>query len=186
MMKRWNGRTGMFAVCLAGGVMWLAACGPAPQPQEEAQQPTEEEILAATLMAPTVRPAVSVNELMVALIDHAAHEIWNSPVTPPETEREWTILEYHAIQLSGAATLISLGGSGEADPGWARLPAWAEYSQAMQDAGMAALAAAQRRDVDALSSIADNLTPTCEGCHAEVKPDLPTEGVIHMPPVLNH
>ncbi len=180
MLKHWKGRLGVLGVCLASAV-WLAGCGPGPQPQEEAQQPTEEEILAATLMAPTARPSVSVNELMVALVDHAAHEIWNAPVTPPQTENEWLSLEYHAVQLAGAATLISLGGSGEADPGWARLPAWAEHAQALQDSAMAAHAAAQSHSVGALSQIADDLTTTCEACHNEFKPDSPTEGLIHMP-----
>lgn len=181
MTNDWNGRKRMLGACLTVSMVWMAGCGSATPPQEEVAQPTVEEIAAATLVAPTVRPSVSVNELMVSLVDHAAHVIWNAPVTPPETDEEWTLLEYHAMQLAGASTLISMGGTGEADPGWARLPAWADYAQEMQDAGMAALTAAQSQDVDSLQAIADDLTPTCEGCHLEFKPDLPTEGLVHMP-----
>ena len=171
----------VFGVCVGGSLAWLSACGPNTQPQEGAQQPTQQEIQAATLLAPTVPPAVSVNALMVAFVDHAAHEIWNAPMKPPQSDQGWTELEYHAIQLAASGTLISVGGSGPSDPGWARLPAWRQYAQAMTDAGVKALGAARGRDVKALSTIGDELTPTCEGCHKEFKPDAPTEGLLHSP-----
>lgn len=174
-------RSGVKAVCIGVSVVWLSACGPSPQPQEEARQPTPEEIQAATLMAPTVPPAVSVNAVMVAQVDHSAHEIWDVPLMPPKTDDDWTQLEYHAIQLAAAGTLISLGGSGPSDPGWARLPAWRQYAQTMTDSGVAAISAARGKDVKAFETIGNDLTPTCEGCHKEFKPDAPTEGLLHTP-----
>jgi hypothetical protein len=69
-------------------------------------------------------------------------------------------------------------------------PAFNDWVQGAVETGLARrglmLAAARSQNVDTLSSIVDNLTSTCEGCHAEFKPDLPTEEVVHMPPVLNH
>lgn len=132
-------------------------------------------------MAPTVPPAVSVNALMVALVDHAAHEIWDVPLMPPKSDQDWTQLEYHAIQLAASGTLISVGGSGPSDPGWARLPAWRQYAQAMTDSGVKAIGAARSKDLKAFETIGDALTPTCEGCHKEFKPDAPTEGLLHTP-----
>ena len=41
---------------------------------------------------------------MVALIDHASHEIWEVAETPPESDAGWGQLEYHAIQLTAAGT----------------------------------------------------------------------------------
>ena len=174
-------RLGVFGVCVGGSLVWLSACGPSPQPQEETRQPTQQEIQEATLIAPTVPPAVSVSALMVALVDHAAHEIWDVPLMPPKSDQDWTQLEYHAIQLAASGTLISVGGSGPSDPGWARLPAWRQYAQSMTDSGVKAIGAARSRDVKAFETIGNALTPTCEGCHKEFKPDAPTEGLLHTP-----
>jgi CRP/FNR family cyclic AMP-dependent transcriptional regulator len=33
----------------------------------------------------------------------------------------------------------------------------------------------------ALRSAGDTLVDVCEGCHEEFKPDLPTEGILHVP-----
>jgi len=126
-----------------------------------------------------VLPAVSVNALMVALTDHSAHVIWDVAETRPQTDHEWLELEYHAIQLAGAGTLISLGGTGPADAGWARLPGWTRFAQDLTDGGVAALAAARARNVDGILAAGDDIVATCEGCHKEFKPEVPTEGLLH-------
>ena len=160
--------------------MFVAACSTGPQ-EDTATQPTAQEIEDATRLAPSVAPAVSVNALMVAIVDHAAHEIWDVSVTAPANEFEWTQLEYHAIQLAASGTFISMGGSGPADAGWAALPAWQEFSQQLTDVGKRAIGAARSRSVGALEEIGDDLVATCEGCHQEFKPDLPTEGLVPGP-----
>jgi hypothetical protein len=132
-------------------------------------------------MAPTVPPAVSVNALMVSSVDHAAHAIWDAGVEPPQTDEDWLELEYHSIQLAGLGTLLSIGGSGPADPGWARLPDWKRYTQEMSDEGVTALAAARAKDLDTIRSVGDALVATCVNCHKEFKPEVPTEGLVHTP-----
>ena len=173
---------GTVAVMLSSAVLMLSACGSAPEPAPEPrEQPDAQTIQDATSMAQAVRPAVSINALMVSSIDHAAHVLWDAAAEPPASDLEWLELEYHAIQLAAMGTMISLGGTGPADPGWARLPSWAGYSQQMADVGTVALDAARGMNTEAISAAGDNLVEICETCHMEFKPDSPTEGLTHTP-----
>jgi cytochrome c556 len=53
------------------------------------------------------------------------------------------------------------------------------FKLVMADAGAAALAAANARNLDALVAANGQVVESCEGCHKEFKPDLPTEGIVH-------
>ena len=123
----------------------------------------------------------SVNALMVALVDHAAHEIWEAGSAATLTGRDWQTVEQHAIQLVASGTLISLGGTGREDSGWVTSPAWQEYARDLADGGLAALAAARTADQGALKEAGDRIIDTCFGCHEMFKPDAPTEGLMHVP-----
>ncbi len=125
---------------------------------------------------------VSVNSLMVTMIDHSAHYIWDyAALEETMMEEEWLSVEYYAIQLAAAGPLITLGGTGEFDMGWASLPTWREYSRDMSNAAMKALNAAQIQDKALLQTAGDELLTSCLGCHNDFKPEVPTEGVIHDP-----
>jgi hypothetical protein len=128
-----------------------------------------------------VPPATSVNALMVALVDHAAHEIWEAGSAPTLTGRDWQSVEQHAIQLVAAGTLVSLGGTGPRDEERAMNPAWQEWSRALSRSGLATLAAVQKTDQRALHAAGESLIDTCFGCHDAFKPDAPTEGLMHVP-----
>ena len=119
--------------------------------------------------------------MMVGFVDHAGHVLWDvaDETKAPKTDKDWGELEHHAIQMAAAGTLIALGGTGPADPGWANLPAWQTYSQQLSDGGLAALSAVRRKDRGALLKAGDQIVQTCESCHKEFKPELPTEGLVH-------
>ena len=125
--------------------------------------------------------STSINALMVALVDHSAHEIWNLGAEETLTVQDWQAVEQHAIQLVASGTLISLGGTGIADAGWVTAPAWQEWSQRLTDASSAALAAARNADQGALHAAGEMLIEACQGCHLAFKPELPTEGLTHVP-----
>ncbi|MGI9258492.1 MAG: hypothetical protein ACR2QQ_06640, partial [Gammaproteobacteria bacterium] len=125
--------------------------------------------------------STSINAMMVALVDHSAHEIWEAGSAATLTSQEWQIAEQHAIQLAASGTLIALGGTGVADLGWVAAPEWQQWSQRMTEAALAARTAIQDTDQDALSNAGSTLIDTCEGCHQVFKPDIPTEGMTHVP-----
>lgn len=125
---------------------------------------------------------VSINALMVTLIDHSAHYIWDYSVLEREiTTDEWRTIEYYAIQLAGSGPLITLGGSGTLDNTWARSPDWLRYSQDMSAGAMLALDASKAKDKTMLLNAGNVLIESCEGCHRAFKPDVPTEGMTHQP-----
>ena len=126
--------------------------------------------------------SISINALMVGMVDDVAHDIWeggNKKTTL--TDREWSVISEHAIQLQAAATLVSLGGTGEADKGWVTSPAWQDWSRKLRDSGVTVKRAVDSKNQMALRSAGDALVDTCEGCHKQFKPDLPTEGLLHIP-----
>jgi len=125
---------------------------------------------------------VSINALMVTLIDHSAHYIWDySAMNRRITDEEWQTVEYYAIQLAGSGPLITLGGAGDMDNAWVTSPVWTALSRDMTNAAMKALEAAGEKDKLKLGLAGDDLVDSCEGCHEAFKPTLPTEGILHQP-----
>jgi len=118
---------------------------------------------------------------MVALVDHAGHALWDveKDGKAPKTDGAWEDITHHATQLAAAGALIQLGGTGVNDLVWTQAPNWQKYSQALSDAGMAALKAAESKNFDALVMANGQLVDACESCHKEFKPDLPSEGITH-------
>ncbi|HEY0962573.1 MAG TPA: hypothetical protein VGE69_09465 [Pseudomonadales bacterium] len=141
--------------------------------------------LASTANAAEAEPLdmpVSINALMVTFIDHAAHHIWDyGSMERDIRDDEWRIIEYYAIQLAAAGPAITLGGTGEFDMAWMDSPAWTEHARNMSTIAQQAIVAAQDQDKTMLRAVGNDLTDSCEGCHALFKPDLPTEGIDHNP-----
>jgi cytochrome c556 len=154
----------------------LASCStPAPVDEKPAAQPATE------AAAPPLRSPVSINAEMVTIVDHAGHQLWNveGPGNAPKTDAAWANVEEHATQLAAAGALISLAGAGINDVVWTNSAGWQKWSRALSDAGVAALKAAQEKNMDALVAANGKLVETCEGCHKEFKPELPSEGIVH-------
>ena len=125
---------------------------------------------------------VSVNALMVTMIDHSAHYIWDyAALEDMMLEEEWLAVEYYSIQLAAAGPLMTLGGTGELDNTWAISPQWLAYSMDMSNAAMKSLNAARLQDKSLLETAGDELLDACLACHRAFKPEVPTEGVIHDP-----
>ena len=131
---------------------------------------------------PHVALPISINAVMVSLVDQAAHEIWDGGNQDRDlTDREWLLIEQHSLQLAAAGTVISLGGTGPADRGWALSPAWQDWSRKLGVIALEAKQAVDAKSKVALRDAGDKLTDTCESCHKIFKPDLPTEGIMHQP-----
>ncbi len=131
--------------------------------------------------AEAVRLKTSINALMVALVDHAAHEIWEAASADRLTGRDWQVVEQHALQLVASGSLIALAGTGPQDGAWVSSPAWQEWARELTDGGLAALDAVQKSDQRALDAAGRAIVDTCFGCHDMFKPEAPTEGLLHVP-----
>jgi cytochrome c556 len=83
--------------------------------------------------------------------------------------------------LSASGQTIPLGGTGQADPAWAKSPAWKTYSQQLTDAGVDGFQAARNRNLVDLMKVNEQWLASCDSCHKEFKPESPTEGRVHDP-----
>jgi hypothetical protein len=155
----------------------LGAC--APKEPESAQATEPAPVVVAS--APTIKLPVSINAIMVALVDHASEPLWVDAYVAPTTEERWKEAEYNAYQVAVGGKLIMLEGTGPNDAAWIADPAWKSIADEMSAAGMEALAATQARNAAALNQAGDRLVAACEDCHKKFKPDLPTMGLYKSP-----
>ncbi|MEQ1582194.1 MAG: hypothetical protein ABL964_16520 [Steroidobacteraceae bacterium] len=132
---------------------------------------------AASPAAPTLH--VSLNAVMVALVDHASDPIFMAATKPPKTEEEWRELEYNAYLMTASASTIQLAGTGPNDKAWVAQPAWKSFAEEMGAAGLQALGMAQEKNVSAIEAVGNRLVEACEGCHKAFKPDIPSMGIMH-------
>lgn len=125
-------------------------------------------------------PDVSINEVMVAQIDHASHFIWDA-ANPDNaaSDVDWVEVEHHAIQLLSSRSAMTMGGSGVNDSMWVVQKSWRAFVDQMNDASVLALEAAKARNLSSLALAGDRLIGSCEGCHRQYKPSIPTEGLMH-------
>jgi cytochrome c556 len=65
---------------------------------------------------------------------------------------------------------------------WVAEDGWRTNAQLMSEAGRSAFAAARDRNLPALVEANGKLVATCEGCHKQFKPELPSEGIAHQRP----
>jgi len=87
-------------------LLTLAACSPKPQP--------------APTPPVTFKPAASIQDLMVSIVDPAADALWEAVSTEttasgvkenqPRTEQEWQAVRHHAIALQEAGNLLMMEG----------------------------------------------------------------------------
>ena len=142
----------------------------------------------------TLRPTVSIQDLMLSMIDPAADGIWESVATivthdgieerRPRTEEEWAPLQHEAVRLVEASNLLLMDGRAVARPGFRSenpgIELEPEEIQALIDedhdtwqrlvadyyaAARTILSAIEARDADRLFDEGGPLNTTCERCH---------------------
>jgi hypothetical protein len=135
-----------------------------------AERPASQPSVAATA---AYNPAVSLNEIMVYVVDTHANEIWDAAMKPPATEEEWKALNRAAVVLAASGGLTQVSGNAPNDQQWTAQKDWANHSQSLAAAGIAAVQAVRDRNHDELSKAGDQLVRTCIGCHREYRLDVP-------------
>ncbi len=162
------------AIVLGSAAVLLILAGCAPAPEKSAQQPAQ----------PEFKSAVPINDIMVSIIDHNAHVIWNaagdrSPGKPtaskysPKNDQDWHYLEHAATALAASGNMILIPGPPKADQDWVKDPEWRKLAQDVANAGAKAVAAVDHRSLEELGTAGDDLLVTCEACHKKFKPELP-------------
>ena len=159
------------------GATMLAGC----TPEKAAEQPQASAPATGIASEPKVTLPVSINAIMVSLVDHASEPLWLDAYQPPKDANGWREAEYNAYQMAVSGKLIQLAGTGPSDADWAADPQWQAFANDMSAAGMQALAASQAKDVTALDAAGDKLVASCESCHKAFKPGLTSMGIYKSP-----
>lgn len=163
------------------GLLWLAGCSGEQAPQPQATTGGETVSVTAAPQPPVeaqalTRLPVSLNSVMVALVNQAADPLWVAAWSNPQTDEEWRELERRAVQLELAGGLLSVPGTGPLDETWARNEGWKRWADQLRVAGSTAVGAVKTRDLQRISSVGDQIVEICEGCHLEFKLASPTGG----------
>lgn len=139
------------------------------------------------------RPIASIRELMESEVAPAADVIWNSVATVssedgfeekrPRTDEEWRTVRHNAVTLIEASNLLIMEGRKVAGPGAtprqpsepptadiekriaANRAGFIQFSHALQDAGMAALADIDAKNAEGLLDAGAKIDEACEACH---------------------
>ncbi len=154
----------------------LTACAPTKADAPPATTPT----VAAPATAQIKLP-VSMNAIMVALVDHASEPLWLDAYEPPTTADRWLEAQYNAYQMAISGKLIQLAGTGPNDADWVADPEWTKMSDELSAAGMDALQASMAQDAAMLNTAGDRLVAACEACHKQFKPGLTSMGIYKSP-----
>jgi hypothetical protein len=143
--------------------------------------------------APRFHPTATVQEVMDAIVDPAADDIWDAVATTvtvqgaeehrPQTDEAWLALRRRVIDLAEATNLLVIDGRRVArayvppdGPGvldsigvQARLDrspeAFAGFAFGLHEAALQALAAVDARDANALLKAGGRIDAACERCH---------------------
>jgi cytochrome c556 len=114
---------------------------------------------------------------MAGAINRSSNTIFGIAVSADRpTDEEWVRVGEAAIILTGAATLISIPGTGPRDAEWVANPRWRVLSSEMQAAAMAVGSASSRNDRNALTEATARLAQSCQSCHLEFSGRLVTSG----------
>ncbi|XOV83344.1 MAG: hypothetical protein ACFHXK_21150 [bacterium] len=122
------------------------------------------------------RLPVSLNTVMVAMVNQAADPLWVAAWRNPQSDADWRELERRAVQLELSGTLLAVPGTGPLDDQWVASPEWQNWAGALRQVGALAVEAVKVRDVDTIAMVGGQIVDICEGCHRDFKLALPTGG----------
>lgn len=116
-----------------------------------------------------IEPVATVKQLMTGIVGPASTTVYESvsiivsfegvQENHPRTQAEWD-------EVSGAAAALAEAGGLMMVEGRARdTERWIEISQAMIDASLISMEAAQNRDKEALLASGEALNDSCDACH---------------------
>ncbi len=137
-----------------------AVAAPAPQPQATLNQ-----LMRGTLY-PESNVVFSAQDVNPADVPHAKDPAMSTDLLTSQFGK-WDAVENSALAIAETANLLTIPGrkcsNGLDVP--VTNPDWAKFVQQLRDAGMSAYAAAQTKNQDKMTDVADVMTIACQNCH---------------------
>ena len=135
-------------------------------------------VLAVALAAPavlvaqghTITAVATVRQLCQGMITTSSDALFNVGREAPADDADWLAVQTNAIMLAESGNLLMIGSRARDTEDWMTM------SQALVDAGVAALEAVEARDVDGVLAAGDLIIVACETCHVPYR-----DGGLSMP-----
>jgi cytochrome c553 len=128
----------------------------------------------------TVLP-VSLLHLMRANVEIPADGIWAVENNKMLSDEEWLLAQQDSINLTVAARLVSLPGTGKQDAAWVANADWQAWARDLQQTALNVGQAVDAKDQTKLATAADHLVDVCQSCHDKYRPENPSDGVARYP-----
>jgi hypothetical protein len=111
------------------------------------------------------QPVGSVSQLMIDIIYPASDALFYIERTPPKTDHDWSVIRGNALSLAESGNLLLMGNRARDKDRWVK------DAKLMIDAGSAAYKAAQKKDMQAILDLNEQLTRSCTSCHVHYRPN---------------
>lgn len=116
--------------------------------------------------APTpFREVGSVSQLMVDIIYPTSDALFYIERNPPKNDHDWNMIRGTALTLAESGNLLLMGSRARDQDRWVK------DTQLMIDAGKAAFKAAQKKDMQAILDLNEQLSTSCTTCHVHYRPN---------------
>lgn len=116
---------------------------------------------------------VSLNDVMVAMVNKATDPAWTAVWNNPQSDRDWRELEHLAFQVQIGGGLMQAAGTGPMDAEWVADAEWQRLAAQLEQDGIRAVNAVRSRNIELMQRAGGQLIETCESCHQRFAADLP-------------
>ncbi len=107
----------------------------------------------------------NVSQLMIDIIYPNSDALFYIERTPPKTDHDWNVIRGNALTLAESGNLLLMGYRQRDQDKWVK------DTKLMIDAGTAAFRAAQKKDMQAILDLNDQLYQSCVVCHKDYRPN---------------
>lgn len=105
------------------------------------------------------KPVADVRQVMTAITIPSSTAIFDAASETPKDDSDWDRLHNNALALAESGNLLIMPGRAVDND------VWVKEAQAMTDAAMLAVKAAEAKNADAVIDAGDKIYATCESCH---------------------
>jgi hypothetical protein len=111
------------------------------------------------------QPVGNVSQLMVDIIYPASDALFYIERNPPKNDHDWNVIRGTALTLAESGNLLLMGNRARDQDRWVK------DTRLMIDAGTAAFKAAQKKDMQAILDLNEQLSASCTTCHRHYRPN---------------
>jgi hypothetical protein len=105
------------------------------------------------------------SQLMIDIIYPASDALFYIERDPPKNDHDWNVIRGQALTLAESGNLLLMGTRVRDQD------RWAADTKLMIDAGRAAFKAAQKKDMQAILDLNEQLYASCTTCHKHYRPN---------------